>query len=157
MNPHTNDIGSLVKVVRASVNDVFTAGSPASVAQITGHTIDRFDAAKFPAGPPDSAVLAVSVQAVLGATETASVALVVEDSANGTDFDPFASAAAQIVATGASGGSTEQGVASLKVNLRTARRYIRAKHTPSLSRANTDTGESAAVFVFGGQPTLPAA
>jgi len=59
------------------------------------------------------------------------------------------------VATGPSGGGTVTGTFEVDLSLAGAGRYVRAKFTPDMSAADTDTAALSAVMVLGGSDRLP--
>ncbi|WP_313669151.1 hypothetical protein [Sandarakinorhabdus sp.] len=147
------NIGSKISVARAAANTAATAGGSGDNTAVTGVIIDR-----AALGWPQSAVFAVPFTTTLGATNTLSVAMTVQDGDNSglSDAGTFATRANGVVATGPGGGGTVTGVVELDVNLSGAKRYVRLNFTPDLSAANTDTAALSAVAVLGGATRLPA-
>ncbi len=150
---YSTDVGSLITSRVASAPVSATAGGSGDATAVTGLTIDR-----QALGLPQSAQIAVLCQATLAATKTLSItALKVEDSADGSTWaDYMVLSAPGVVATGATGGSTESGQAAASVDLSSARRYVRVAFTPDLSATATDTATLLAAWVFGGFSSLPA-
>ena len=53
------------------------------------------------------------------------------------------------------GGSTETGVAVMRVDLSGVKQYFRCAVTPDLSASGTDTATFGAMFVLGGLQNMP--
>jgi hypothetical protein len=64
------------------------------------------------------------------------------------DLAAFEDSTGTVIATGATGGSTEAGVKKYSVHLGKANRYIRLKYTPDLDATATDTASVGAIAVF---------
>jgi hypothetical protein len=152
MTSQIRNIASLISVMGAAASVTATAGGAGDGTEVTGFELDR-----SLIGMPQSAVLAVPYSAVLSEGETLSVGFAVE-SANldgmvgATDLITGTST---VVATGPTGGGTVTGTYEIPVALMGAGLHVRAKFTPSLSKASTDTAALSAVFVFGGAERLP--
>ncbi len=143
------NVGSLLTVRRGGGSIAQTAGS---TALNTGATINRASI-----NTPLSAVFATLGEATLASGETVSVATTVQDSADGTTWAGYATETAVVVGTGPSGGGAVNFQHSFSVDLSSARQYVRAMTTPSLSRSGTDTCVMRSVVVFGGEDRLAAA
>ncbi|WP_306049189.1 hypothetical protein [Oceaniradius stylonematis] len=105
-----------------------------------------------------SAKLVISFEAVLAQDATLSIAANIQDATadDGTGADDFGSVlASAVVATGDTGGSTEQGTIELDFDLAAANRYVRSQITSDLSAANTDTATVVATWVFFGADRKP--
>ncbi|WPE19955.1 hypothetical protein [Shinella zoogloeoides] len=103
-----------------------------------------------------SAKLIVSYSAVLSAGETLTLAGNFQDAldAAGTGAADFGEAVpATVVATGDSGGSTEEGTAEIDVDLSGAREFVRSQVTVATSGAGTLA--YSAVIVFYGDHRQP--
>jgi hypothetical protein len=152
MTTQIRSIGDLIKVDRAAANTAVTAGGSGDDTEVTGVTLDRLSM-----NSPQSAVLAIPFTATLAEGETLSLAYEVEEgqASNLSDAATLQSAATAVVATGPSGGGTVTGTFEVNVPLMGAGQYVRAKFTPNLSAANTDTAALSAVLVFGGAERLP--
>ena len=145
------DIGSAL-IGRACGAAAATAGGSGDATEVDGKWIDRQGYS--------SAKLIIGVRAVLGATETVTLAANLQDASDssGTGAADYGSAvAATTAATGGGGGTTEFGQIELDFDLSGAKRYIRPQFTPNLSRANTDTAIVSATLILGGADKLPAA
>lgn len=122
--------------------------------EASGPYADRLIAGK---GHAQSAKLIISYSATLAADKTLSITASIQDNAansgNGTDFG--AALAKTVVATGASGGSTETGTIELDFDISSAERYVRAQITPDLSATATDTATISAAWVFFGAENGP--
>lgn len=156
------DIGVFLKQAAALTNAAITAGAGNDGSAVNGLGIDR---ATLAGGDlPLSIVVLVGFTAVLGQDETLSYIVKLQDSADGSTWadltdengNVITSGTAQVAATGGGGGSTENGVFTLKSLIQNARQHVRAVVTADLSRANTDTVTHGAVAVFGGFAELPA-
>lgn len=147
-----HNIGALVKPALASAFVSATAGGAGDNTAVTGATVDRLD--------PATGALAGSVRfsvlwsAVLAATKTLTLKTVkIEQSSDGTNWDSTAYATFTdpgVVATGATGGSTEKGVTNFDADLADAKRYVRLDFTPDLSNTATDTASLVAAAILGG-------
>jgi len=152
------DLISLTKALIASAFTSLTAGGSGDNTAVTGLTLDRQSI-----GMPQSCIVSWIFSAVLAQAATLTIkTLVIEDSANGTDWATYvppapvaAPAAPGVVATGPTGGGTVRGVSSIGINLTAARRYVRFGWTPDLSAANTDTASVVAQATFSGMDRLP--
>jgi hypothetical protein len=146
------DSGEFTKVAFALANSTAVAAGAGDNAEVNGATLDLLSyGTRF-----RSAKLAVAVAATLASGETVTVAGQWQDSATGSSWSDYGSVVtAAVVGTGPSGGGAVSGVAELKVNLGGARRYVRCKATPNLSRAGTDTATLSGVYVLGGPDELP--
>lgn len=125
-----------------------TAAGAGDNTEITGDSIDLTTLS----ARPSSVSVEIPVKATLAATETCVVAGLLEKSADGSSWSTLLATATLLTLTGASGGSTEKGVARLGSDLINSDcRYIRYKATPNLSASGTDTMQvGAAVALFGG-------
>ena len=56
---------------------------------------------------------------------------------------------------GPTGGGTVTGTFEVDLNISAAGQYVRAKFTPDLSAADTDTAALSGVLVFGGTDRVP--
>jgi len=145
-----NDIDNQLACRSACLIPTFTAGAAGDNAQVNGISVDRKDAT--------SASVVVTARAVLAATKTLTVKLIVQDSADGTTFTNVAAAlqpagaadSVVLTLTGGAGGSTENGQYQLGLNLASLRRYVRVQLTPDLNATGVDTATVAALFVLGG-------
>jgi hypothetical protein len=118
--------------------------------KVTGETIDRQGYA--------SAVFALTGSAVLTEAKTASIAVEYQDSADGSTWNTaVAMQASTVAATGDTGGSTEDLLVELGLNLLPRARYIRFNVTLDLSHTSTDTAMWSAAAILGGKESLPIA
>jgi hypothetical protein len=146
------DIGAYILAVFADFVPNIVAAAGGDNTESSGVYIDRQDY--------NSAKVVITYEAVLGEDETLSVAANVQDASDssGTGVADYGDALANaVVATGGSGGSTEQGTVVLDVNLDEAKQFIRTQFTPDLSAANTDTAEISVTVILGGAVEIPAA
>lgn len=148
------NIGSFLRALPALSPVTVTAGGGADGVAQNGLTIDRNDIV-----PVALSALAVVIgHAALGAAETAQVAISVQDSADGVDWDDYDAGppddyAAVTTAENADGTH----VFTRKIQLGGARRYVRIQVTATMSAADTDTLALSAALVVGGFDELPAA
>lgn len=145
-------IGERLTAALALVATTVTAGGGADDVAQNGVAIDRFASNRI----PQSGKLCVPVEATLGGSETATVALKLQDSADGstgwadydytTDTDQYSPTV--INATGNS-------MVTRNVNLAGAKRWVRAVVTVTMSAASADTAAISATLVLGGWSELP--
>lgn len=120
-----------------------TAGGTGDATEVTGATVDRLGFG--------SAAVAIAYTTTLAATKTLSLAVSVQESDDGTNWDTAeVLQAATVQATGDTGGSTETGVLKIVDSYETRARYVRYNVTPDLSNTATDTASIACVVVLGG-------
>ena len=149
MHSHGKDLKGLTlsKFARVATAEITAAGSGDNT-EITGDSIDleALDAR------PASVCVEIPVRATLAAGATCVVTGKLEKSADGSTWSDLTTSGNLLTLTGASGGSTEKGVARLGADLiQSGCRYIRSKVTPNLSASGTDTMlVGAQVAVFGG-------
>lgn len=153
MTTQLRNIGALITVMRASANVAATAGGAGDNTEVVGAILDR---GKI--GFPQSCVLAVPFSANLAAGETLSIGGVIEtgnedDLSDASDLHVVESS---VVATGPAGGGTVSGTLEVMAPIMGAGLYLRAKFTPDLSAADTDTAALSSVVVFGGADRIPA-
>lgn len=160
---HAKDFFNQVRAAHAIDNVAITAGSTNDNTEKTGQTIDLLDEEGELGFAPGQlflcGLLAISWKAVLSEDETFSLAAKVEQDDNTgfiSDTD-IATLATVVVATGGTGGSTVRGVTFLRIPaLNQGGQYARCKITGDCSKANTDTAEFSAVYLFGGSNITPA-
>jgi len=155
-----HDIGAYIVAVQAIDPDEITTTGDGVLA--TGRVIDREANSSYPLL---SGSLVVSYKTVLTATKALTLSTLLEHSAS-TASSTFAtletkdgSTAAQSNAdtNATTAGVTRRGVQKIDYDLGHAKRYLRAKVTPTLSATSSDVAGYAAVLVFGGGQTRPAA
>lgn len=149
MHSHGKDLkGLTLSKFAAAATATITAAGAGDNTEVTGDSIDLESLAARPA----AVVIEIPVTATLDATETCIITGKLEKSADGSTWSDLVASATLLTLTGASGGSTEKGVARIGADLiQSGCRYIRSKMTPDLSRAGTDTMQvGAQVAVFGG-------
>jgi hypothetical protein len=145
-----HDLIGRTKVTYGGDNVAVTAGGTNDATQQTGVTLDR-----FALNLPLVGLLCLRYKAVLAAAATLSLAYVIEHSDDGTNFVAYQSANASVIATGPAGGGTVRDVFKVNVDLAGAKQYVRAKYTPDMSAANTDTAELSAEWILDGQRSKP--
>ncbi|PWC96960.1 hypothetical protein [Azospirillum sp. TSO5] len=150
-----HNVGAYLKAKIGSAFVSATAGGTGDNASVNGAAVDRLSSSTGALAA--SGVFNVFYSATLAATKTLSLtALKVQDSADGSTWaDYLTPSAPGVVATGASGGSTETGVSTLAVDLNSARRYVRVVFTPDLSASGTDTASLLATAVLAGYDRIP--
>jgi len=149
MNPALfRDIGSYITAA-AGGSGIATAAGAGDATEVDGPYVDRQDHL--------SASLLITGTAVLGATETLTIAANIQDDADGAGagVDYGDAYAATIVATGGGGGTTEHFSVQLDFDLAAAKQYVRAQVTPNLSASGTDTCRWSAAWVLGPKQTTP--
>lgn len=150
---------SMAELLTAKIASAFaaaTAGGTGDNTAVTGLAIDRFATGAL-AGNVE---FILAYQATLAAAATLSLKTIkIEQGDDGTNWDATAyqTFTDAVVATGKTGGSTERGALKLKVDLGSAKRFVRIDFTPDLSAANTDTASVVAVANLAGFDRLPAA
>jgi len=142
---HLGDYVDLEFIHAASV----TAGGGGDDSEVNGDSIDRQDFY--------SAVLGIPLEATLAEDETATLAVTIQESADGSawadaddGYQPD-----NVVLTGDTGGSTETGIMEHDLDLKGLERYIRAQITLTFSAAETDTGAYGANIALGGSVKKP--
>lgn len=145
------DVTSLISPKIASAFTAVTAGGGGDNTAVTGITIDRFAKGSVPL----NGTLSILWQATLAASQTLTIkAVEVEHSDNGSSWGSYKTFADPgVVATGV--GTAVKGAVEIGVDLGSAKRFVRAKFTPDLSAANTDTANLVAAFVLAGFDRLP--
>lgn len=146
------DVAALGLLLRLSTGASATAGGTGDATSVTGLTIDRF-ANGSPMGVMDAGV---AYEATLASGATLSIGSAVQDSADGTNWSDYQTAAAVVAATGPSGGGAVGGMFDLgSINLSSARRYVRVNIKPDLSATGTDTASLRSVGFGAGFDRLP--
>lgn len=149
MHMNAQGIAETLAARFAAVSSATAAGT-GDATEVNGAYIDRqgFSSLK----------VLISYSAVLAATKTLSIAANLQDatSSAGAGVADFGAAmASTVVATGATGGSTETGVVELDFDISGADQFVRVQYTPDLSNTGTDTASLAAVYVLGGAQVQP--
>ena len=138
----TSDLGSGVSSVFALAPNTVTAGGAGDGVAQNGPAIDRRGFY--------TAVVAVPVEATLGAGETATISVAVETRADSSAaWEAFASASDVVL--DASGSDA----AELNLDLSGASAEVRAIVTPTLSAGTTDTAAIAAAMILAGAKEVP--
>ncbi|TMI98481.1 MAG: hypothetical protein E6G97_25930 [Alphaproteobacteria bacterium] len=150
------DIASILTPKIGAAITSLTAGGGGDNTAVVGLTIDR-----AALGLPLCAQLTIAWEAVLAAAATLTLKnVLIEQSADGTNWDATAYKTFTdpgVVATGPGGGGTVRGATEFSVDLQSAKQFVRVKHTPDLSAANTDTAKTSPVWNFAGFDRLPSA
>jgi hypothetical protein len=150
-------IGSHVNTVIANATN--TSGAPvlivaAAATDNVARTGTAVDLNTY--GLPKSAVLSFKGLFTLGATETATLTMATQDSADNSTWNTAVTQyAAAVVGTGPTGGGNVECTAEANIDLSGFERYVRAVVTVDLSASSTDTGFYVAEFILGGQASLP--
>jgi len=152
-NPY--DVGAGLQPHFANAEVSVTAGGAGDGTEVDAGSIDLASLAnRF-----NSVDLMVVGQATLAATETLSIAGNWQDSPDDAAWTDTGDAlAATVVATGATGGSTDLPFAVKlgSLDLNTAQAFVRAQVTPTASAGSTDTATVQLVYVLGGAKETPA-
>ena len=114
----------------------------------TATTSDAIDTLNSNAG-----IFTIMGTATLGEDDTLtlkSVKVTQSDTSGGsyTDAIELIDSSGSVVATGGTGGSTETGSYSARVDLSLYKRYVKLVYTPDLSRANTDVGTLSSALIL---------
>lgn len=146
-SPH--DIGAHLASQAGGAGTAVAAGS-GDATEVDGPWVDRTGFI--------SCKLVITYKAVLADAESISFAANLQDATadDGTGAADFGDALANAIFATSSGGTTEEGVAELDIDLVLANQYIRAQVTPDLSASGTDTLTWAAAIVMGGAIVEPA-
>lgn len=152
------DIGAWIKGYLALIPATITAGAGNDGVEVDGPyfavTADQGIGAH-------GGVLLICWSATLAQDATLTLSANMQDATDisGTGVADFGDAlAATVVATGGTGGSTENGVTALKVKeINGNRGFMRAQVTADLSATGVDTVDIAAILVTGGAAELPSA
>lgn len=134
------------------------AGAWAAVAGSGTDNVDKVSAWVDRAGFLSGAAV-LFLQLTIAAAETLTISgFAVEDADDdsGTNAATYASHDGDFVVTAPAGGlAAAASQVKLRINLMGARRYIRIKFHPDLSRGATDTVDGFSAFVLGGSTTSP--
>lgn len=153
----SSDLEGLVNVVLANYAQDSSADPKITVAaatednvKVTGESIDRQGY--------DSCVFALTGSAVLTEAKLANIAVEYQDSADNSTWNTaVALQASTLAATGGTGGTTEDLLVELALNLRPRQRYIRFNVTLDLTATGTDTAMWTAACILGGKEATPIA
>lgn len=148
-----HNIGAKADLVYASAAATATAGGTGDATTTTGVTIDR--AGLSNGSLPKSALFGAIYDATLASGATLSIGYAVQDSADGSTWADYQTAAGVVVGTGPSGGGAVKGSLNVQCDLQSARRYVRFNSKPDLSASGTDTAVTRSVAVMGGFDRLP--
>lgn len=149
MNWRTQNIGALVVNAVGGTGTLTAAGSGDATA-INGASYDRLSN-----GMPRCCVMTAQHKSTLTSAKTLSMDLVLEHSTDNSNWSAFSTLALAVVATGASGGSTQTGIVEKDVDLTGAYRYIRVTTTPDLSHTGTDTAVVSTLLMLAGHQNAP--
>lgn len=148
-----HNIGAYVKAAMAALITRLVAGGAGDNTEVVGIALDRQSYAY-----PLSALFIIIGRATLAAAATLTLKTVVIET---SDSSTFASGNVTLLApadaallTDGGGGGVSSGQVSFSVDLASAKRYVRLRHTPDLSAANTDIAETAVECIFGGSDSL---
>lgn len=143
--------GAYSRTAPVTGNHTATAGGSGDNTQVDGAWISRFiDEPHM--GLWQSAKLVLPFTAVLNFAESFTFLVQFQDAdaISGAGAANYRDPVTWTPATGDSGGSTEIDTAELDVDFEGAREFVRARITPNLSRANTDTLAWSAMYVIFG-------
>ncbi len=146
------DVGSLVSPKIASAFTSVTAAGAGDNTAVTGVTLDRFATGSMPL----DAVVVIAWQATLASAQTLTIKNVaIEHSVDGSSWSTYKTwTDPGIVATGVA--TAVKGVVELGLDLSSAKRFVRANHTPDMSASGTDTATTVVLLVLAGYDRLPA-
>jgi len=156
-NAPSTDLFAIVGVVPACANntvestpgsgapELLVAAGAGDATKIVGNSINRLTY-----GMPDSALLAVQAYLNLADTETFSLAVEIQESADGSNWDTAEVIQASTVVKTAAGAFTDLHAESYKVYLGDRKQYVRFNVTPDFSASSTDTGTLHAVCCLAG-------
>lgn len=147
--------GAFCRSARGTGNNAVTAGGAGDATQVDAAWIDRVAARKGTAG---SLKVIIKYTATLAQGATLAFAAQMQDanSVAGAGAANFGAAVpSTVAATGPAGGGTVTGVVEYDVDLTTARQFFRARVTPDLSAANTDTAAWDVTYVLFGDQRNP--
>lgn len=132
--------------VGSGAPELIVAAGAGDNTAITGNTINRQTY-----GMPQSCLLAVSYYANIADGETLSLAVEIQESADGTTWDTAEAIQASTAVQSPSGSAfTDGAVKTYKVYLGDRKQYVRFNCTPNFSASGTDTGVVQGVAVLGG-------
>ncbi len=130
------NLRKLYMAVFALTSTSVTAGGTGDATEITGATINLANLSRR----ASSVEFEIPVRAVLAATKKIDVVGKIEVSADGSTWTALANNVNLLTLTGATGGSTETGIARIGCDLiQNGVNYVRVKVTPDCDAANTDT------------------
>lgn len=133
----TYNEGSL-SVLKGGASIRAVAAGAGDATQATGPGVDRMPTAGQDGY--DFAVIEILGSATLADTKTLTLATTLQESSDNSVWDTEeVIQAATLVATGQSGGTTEEVSHELKVDLRGRKQFVRARVTPDLNAASIDT------------------
>ncbi len=142
-------------ICKATGGGRLVAAGAGDATKVTGATIDRKNGTN---GLYQSAVVSLAWHAVLAANKTLALALELQESNDGSNWDTAEVVyASTVVATDSGSGSTLMGVTTSAFDLSKRKRYARFNHTPDLNASGTDTAEVIGQIVLAGSNLLPAA
>lgn len=149
------NFGVRAKTVLGTTSVSLSQTSNTATTGVNGQTIDRNTSGYKRYYSCKAALIASFVAA--SSQRTATIAVNVEHSSDGTSWDSYATGTAATF--GSTNGTTHYQVAETNVNLNGARRYIRVV-LPAPTYADCSSGQGVfsgmGVVVFGGADTLPA-
>lgn len=146
--------GAYCRSERGTGNNAATAGGSGDATEVNGAYVSRVS----DTGIANSMKVIVNFTATLAQGATLTFAGNMQDAASsgGTGVADYGDAvAAEVVATGGTGGSTVTGTWEMDVDLAGAREFVRSQITPNLSAANTDTAAWNVTYVFFGNQRNP--
>ena len=138
MSSMGHDIGALLLPVVGFKSQAITAGGTGDGSAWNGEVIDLLPSTV--GGRFNAASVMVATNATLASGNSITLSVLVQDSANNSDWSTLV-AATPVAARTATGGAFTNGALAgrMNVNLSQARRYIRPVVTTTLSATQTDT------------------
>lgn len=131
--------------VASGAPELLVAAGAGDNTAITGNTINRDTY-----GMPQSCLLVVSSYMNLADTETLSLAVEIQGSADGSSWDTATAIQTATVVKTASGAYTDGFTTSYRVYLGNQKQYVRFNCTPNLSASGTDTGVVQGIAILAG-------
>lgn len=146
------NIGSFLRALPGLAAVTITAGGGSDAVAQDGITLDRN---KFEPLCLSGLFVINAVAALNDGVDTAEISCAFQDSADGVNWDAYDAGPPTPVATTLDADGTY--AVAFKAQFGGARRYVRARPTASLSRANTDTVAMTGIWIVGGADELPIA
>lgn len=140
--------------VNSGAPQIITAAGGTDNVQLVGNTVDRNSY-----GMPESCLVVVNSYYSLANTETLSLAVEIQESANGSSWDTAVAIQAATTVVTASGATVTGHTNTYTLKLAGRQRYFRINCTPNLSAGGVDTASvtgSAVLFSGWNASLLPA-
>jgi hypothetical protein len=125
--------------------ELMVAAGAGDATKVVGNAINRYSY-----GMPQSALAVVTSFLNLADTETYSLAVEIQESADGSTWDTAEVIQASTVVKTASGAFTDGHVECYPIYLGDRKQYFRINVTPDFSASGTDTGTMQTAVILGG-------